>query len=126
MQTGDMGMPVVGAPVTNGGQLALAMPEGMGLGATSLANSLQPTWWDKWQTVIMVAGAIATPVLAYHGYKRNHSVGWAIGWGILGGLFWPVAAPIAFAQGFAKPKGDRSGRRKNGGFRSVRKNRSAK
>ena len=43
----------------------------------------------------------ATPLLVYHGYKRNHSVGWAILWG-LGGLVWPIALPIAFAQGFGK------------------------
>jgi len=40
---------------------------------------------------------------AYHGYKRNESIGWAIGWGILGSLFWPIAVPIMVAQGFGKP-----------------------
>jgi hypothetical protein len=40
---------------------------------------------------------------AYHGYKRNDSVGWAVVWGLLGGVF-PVLVPvIGLAQGFAKP-----------------------
>jgi hypothetical protein len=41
---------------------------------------------------------------AYHGYKRNDSVGWAIGWAVLGSLFWPIALPIMFAQGFGERK----------------------
>lgn len=41
---------------------------------------------------------------AYHGYKRNSSVGWAIWWGLMGTLF-PVITPvIAVAEGFGKPK----------------------
>jgi hypothetical protein len=40
---------------------------------------------------------------AYHGYKRNDSVGWAVVWGLAGGLF-PVLVPaIAVAQGFGEP-----------------------
>ncbi len=39
---------------------------------------------------------------AYHGYKRNNSVGWAIGWGLLGGLFPIITPAVAFAQGFGK------------------------
>lgn len=43
-------------------------------------------------------------VCAYHGYKRNNSIGWAIGWSIFGGGL-PVVAPVvAVAQGYAKPK----------------------
>ena len=41
---------------------------------------------------------------AYHGYKRNDSVGWAIGWAFLGALFPIVVIPVAFAQGIGKPK----------------------
>lgn len=39
---------------------------------------------------------------AYHGYRRNSSVGWAIGWGVLGGLFPFITIPISIAQGFGK------------------------
>lgn len=50
-----------------------------------------------------VASAASSAACAYHGYKRNNSVGWAIGWAILGGMF-PIIAPvIAFAQGFGEP-----------------------
>lgn len=55
-----------------------------------------------------VAGVISTVSMAasaYHGYKRNDSVGWAIGWGLLGALFPIITPTIAVAQGFGKRKG---------------------
>ena len=48
-------------------------------------------------------GSAAGVAGAYHGYKRNDSVGWAIGWGALGYLFWPIAVPVMIAQGFGRP-----------------------
>jgi len=52
--------------------------------------------WALISTVSMAAGA-------YHGYRRNNSVGWAIWWAFMGGLF-PVITPvIAFAQGYGQP-----------------------
>ncbi len=52
-----------------------------------------------------VLGTISMAASAYHGYKRNDSIGWAIWWGLMGSLF-PVLTPvIGVAQGFAKPKG---------------------
>ena len=48
---------------------------------------------------------VSSAVSAYHGYKRNDSIGWALVWGFFGGLA-PVITPvIAVAQGFSKPKG---------------------
>jgi len=45
----------------------------------------------------------ATAVSAYHGYRRNRSIGWALVWGAMGFLF-PVMTPtIALAQGFGQP-----------------------
>jgi hypothetical protein len=41
---------------------------------------------------------------AYHGYKRNESVGWAVGWFIFGGLLPMLSVPIMFAEGFAERK----------------------
>ena len=41
---------------------------------------------------------------AYHGYKRNNSIGWAVGWALLGGLFPFITIPISFAQGFGERK----------------------
>ena len=41
---------------------------------------------------------------AYHGYKRNDSVGWAVGWALLGGMFPYITIPISLAQGFGERK----------------------
>jgi hypothetical protein len=51
---------------------------------------------------LSVAG---TAIGAYHGYKRNNSVGWAIGWAVLGGMFPVITSAVAFAQGISKRKG---------------------
>lgn len=53
-------------------------------------------------TALTLAG---TSLGAYHGYKRNQSVGWAIGWAFLGGLAPIIVIPLAFAQGLGQPKG---------------------
>ena len=54
-----------------------------------------------------VFGALAlasSAASAYHGYKRNRSIGWAIAWGVAGGLA-PILTPaIALAQGFGDRK----------------------
>lgn len=39
---------------------------------------------------------------AYHGYKRNDSVGWALWWGLMGGMFPVITPTIALAQGYGK------------------------
>lgn len=52
-----------------------------------------------------VASIASTGLSAYHGYKRNDSVGWAIVWGLLGGIFPIITPAIAFAQGFGEKKG---------------------
>ena len=53
------------------------------------------TAWSIAATASMAAGA-------YHGYKRNGSVGWALWWGLMGGMF-PIITPvIAVAQGFGE------------------------
>jgi hypothetical protein len=80
------------------------------------AEPLQPmepmqteTWGDQFswskhpiRNTIQTASMAAS---AYHGYKRNHSVGWALWWGFMGAVF-PVITPvIAVAQGFGKRKG---------------------
>jgi len=55
--------------------------------------------------VSIVWGLASTASLAasaYHGYKRNQSVGWAIWWGFMGGLFPVITPAIALAQGFGK------------------------
>jgi len=67
---------------------------------------------SKWMLVYQVVGTVSMAVSAYHGYKRDDSVGWAIGWGLLGGLF-PIITPVvAVAQGYAKPKKVKANRRR--------------
>jgi hypothetical protein len=56
------------------------------------------------KVVYGLASVIGTGIGAYHGYKRNESVGWAIGWALLGGLFPVVVIPVAFAQGIGERK----------------------
>lgn len=54
--------------------------------------------------IYAAVSTVSMAVSAYHGYKRNDSIGWALAWGLLGSLF-PVITPvIAVAQGFGKPK----------------------
>jgi len=58
---------------------------------------------------------------AYHGYKRNSSVGWALWWGLVGSM--PITPIIALAQGFGKPKAmtpNRKRRRRNSDFDSEK------
>lgn len=43
-------------------------------------------------------------VAAYHGYKRNQSVGWALVWATLGGIAPPLTTVIALAQGYGQRK----------------------
>jgi len=50
-----------------------------------------------------IGAAVSGPACAYHGYKRNQSIGWALWWGFAGSAFFPIAPVIAFAQGFGKP-----------------------
>lgn len=53
-------------------------------------------------TLYSLAGVAGTAIGAYHGYKRNDSVGWGVVWGLLGGLFPIIVIPVAFAQGIDK------------------------
>lgn len=65
-----------------------------------------PWFWGL--RVLSLVGAFSG---AYHGYKRNRSVGWAIGWFLFGGMLPVLSIPISLAQGFGKVKG--GGKTKN-------------
>ena len=73
-----------------------AGPQPRGVGELTAQHS--PLWWAY--SLLSTAGCVLG---AYHGYKRNDSVGWAIGWALLGGLFPFIVIPVAFAQGIGKP-----------------------
>lgn len=64
-------------------------------------------WYTNpnWQLALGALSLVGTGLCAYHGYKRNNSVGWAIVWGLLGSLFPIITVPVAFAQGLGKRKG---------------------
>jgi hypothetical protein len=55
--------------------------------------------------LMVVLRLASTGISAYHGYKRNNSIGWALWWGFMGSMFPIVTPAIAFAQGIDKPKG---------------------
>ena len=61
-----------------------------------------------WSAVSFVAAGAS----AYHGYKRNDSLPWAIAWGILGSAVPVITVPVALAQGFAQRKRNGSRRRR--------------
>lgn len=56
---------------------------------------------------VLIWSAVSTASMAasaYHGYKRNRTVGWALLWGLSGALFPIITPTIAVAQGFGKRK----------------------
>jgi hypothetical protein len=75
----------------------------MGLGQTQdPVSALQAAVNDPlWRAASLVSSVLG----AYHGYKRNKSVGWAIWWAVMGGIAPVITPTIAVAQGFGKPKG---------------------
>lgn len=74
-----------------------------GLGAPDAAPiTLAST--PSWVRTLAMIGAAAS---AYHGYKRNGSVGWAVGWAFFGSVAPVLALPIALAQGFGEPRSKR-------------------
>ena len=67
--------------------------------ATSSRFSVNKNQLYGWLAIVSAAAS------AFHGYRRNRSVGWAIAWFVMGGIF-PVVTPvIALAQGYGQPKG---------------------
>jgi len=93
-----------------------ASPDGLGatvrmLGADEIAPN-QSVVLDQGPTALKrtlaiayaLAGVAGTGIGAYHGYKRNESVGWAVVWALLGGLVPVVVIPVAFAQGIGTRK----------------------
>ena len=72
----------------------------------SVEQQVQP-WYRKRVVGISIGGAIvaaSTFAGAYHGYKRNRSIGWAAWWGLMGAVFPIITPAVALAQGFGKRK----------------------
>jgi len=108
----DVAQPPPGVPPAAAGGFARAFKRGAGVGNVQVkfgalgrtisvgsveapgAPALGPVWY--------ALGAAGVAASAYHGYKRNNSVGWAVVWGLLGGIAPFITVPVAFAQGFGK------------------------
>ena len=97
LATDGLGKVVAISGLGGGGHTAI------GIGADSAdvkaamdARLAEPAW-------LKFARLVATGACAYHGYRRNESVGWALGWGLLGSIAPVIAVPVALAQGFGKP-----------------------
>lgn len=82
----------------------------------AIEGSAQSHWLQfrrsAWYSVYRIAQIAGVTTGAYHGYKRNDSVGWAVGWGVLGGMFPFVTIPVSLAQGFGKRKASKNRRRR--------------
>jgi hypothetical protein len=63
-------------------------------------GALDPTAAAIWK----LASAVSMAASAFHGYKRNQSIGWALAWGAMGALFPVITPTIALAQGFGEKK----------------------
>lgn len=72
------------------------IPE-LGLGTfEELPSGLKTAW--------AIAATLSVGACAYHGYRRNQSVGWAIGWAAAGAFFPVISVGVALAQGFGERK----------------------
>jgi hypothetical protein len=78
---------------------------------TSASTSMQLA--APQMTILRVASVAAMGALAYHGYRRTNSWGWALAWGIGGGIVWPIALAVAVAQGFGKSASMRRNRKRS-------------
>lgn len=59
----------------------------------------------KWRPLppwMWVLSAGSSAASAWHGYRRNQSIGWAIWWAVMGGMFPLVTPAIGAAQGWGK------------------------
>ena len=90
------------------GSVRVAAPGEEWLGADDFATqSVAPTANPARKALMVaygIAGIAGAAIGAYHGYKRNDSVGWAIGWSLLGSLFPVIVIPVAYAQGIGERK----------------------
>ncbi len=60
---------------------------------------------SKTITLVMIpVRMVSSAASAYHGYRRNDSIGWAAWWGIMGTIFPIITPTIGLAQGWGKRK----------------------
>lgn len=57
---------------------------------------------DTFDSAVNMASYAAIGVAAFHGYRRNRSVGWAIAWAAAAAVAPLITTGVAFAQGLGK------------------------
>lgn len=118
----SMGSYVAYAPQLGADDLPGSSPASLPPAPSAAAPDFVSPIFNIWKYVAPVS-ALAC---AYHGYKRNNSIGWALVWFLLGGI--PVTPVIALAQGFGERKGltpNRGLTRRQRGARKGAKTRAA-
>lgn len=58
----------------------------------------------SWKMIAPILTLASASVSAYHGVRRNKSVGWGIWWFVMGATFPLITPTIALAQGFGRSK----------------------
>lgn len=97
-----------------GSFLAFGGSPGMVSSATQILRSQQPSKASahtgftidnpKVRIAWGVLGTASMAASAFHGYRRNQSIGWALVWGLLGATFPVITPTVALAQGFGQSK----------------------
>lgn len=65
--------------------------------------TLTPQLSEGARAALTVAYMASIGASAYHGYRRNDSLGWAVWWAAMGGIFPVITPAVALAQGFGEP-----------------------
>lgn len=72
----------------------------------------EPTLPERQQMTGQVLGILSimsSAMGAYHGYRRNQSLGWGLWWALMGGMFPVITPAIALAQGFGSRRSGLAG-----------------
>ncbi len=72
--------------------------------STTVISEAPSTFKRGFAIAYGIAGVAGAAIGAYHGYKRNDSVGWAIAWSLLGSIAPVIVIPVAYAQGIGARK----------------------
>jgi hypothetical protein len=79
------------------------LPQPSAGGTTGVTTAVRPAGLGIAGVAYGVLATASMAASAYHGVRRNDSVGWGIWWGLMGSMFPIITPAIALAQGFAKP-----------------------
>jgi hypothetical protein len=74
----------------------------LGVPSSIVDRALDAQQPSTWKYVAAGISTISGATAAYHGYKRNQSVGWAVAWFALGAMFPVITQVVAVAQGYGR------------------------